>query len=543
MTDAVNGNMRLDRRLPRLTPSRIRYEDGEGNEYPGGPASLLARKFEETNSGPDEDMYDDYARRTLMDRTADTTLLAHEDTRGAVNKNKGILQHHYYGHRGCEDVDRPELFLGFAGPDNHDPRGINVDPDMRKYRSQAEARNRFIRLTPDDSAFITGGGRSQGQLRADQQTLRRWARDRLKVFDRQMDGRREGLRRTAMQQESSVSKSVVVQGYGDLIRDYALNPQRRANLICRQAIRNSRAWREGTADQDFAIAKYSQTCRRAKTSEKFQRVLGAQNADDTIWSDADSTIQFKTMGMLMSTIIAARKNRSAVIAGSDRDYSDATDSQARRSTPAHKDLEAVMYAIINSGDFGTSDTTRTGKNVAPQERQHLARVTVANHLTPAQHYLNAEIIYKSLRQGGDLSKIQQQVLGDATQTQTTEDVRIAAKSARMRMVSGAKLQTDDDTDKGDAPSAVISYKGLKPSKKPTADATRIIADGAAGESDNTQARRTNTTNYRTTNADDVDHMTQLYDNTSKERHGGRLGTKYTFRQMDRDGQRELSELS
>lgn len=534
---------RLDRTAARVTPSRIRYEDSDALEYGNGPDALLERKFEETNSGSDENAYDNYARVTLMDRTADTTTFAHEETRNAINRPSAALQLRYYGHRGCEDVERPELFLGMHGPEQHDPRGINVDPDMRKFVAQNEARNRFVRFTPDDSAFVTGGGRSQGQLMADQQTLQRWTRDRLKVFERQMDGRREGMRRTQAQTQSVIGKTVTVQAYGDLIADYALNPQRRANLICRQAIRNSRAWRDGTADQDFEIARYTQICRRAGGKQTFRRVLEARGADDTVWDDADSTIPFKTMGILMANLIAARKGRSDVIAASDRDYGDAVDVQIRKTAPLTRDLEAIMYAVATGAAFGASDETSRGKTPGQQQAAHLARVADASsHMTPAHHVLNAEIIYKSLRQGGDLSKIQQQVVGDGKATETTEDVVTAAKSVRRRLATGAKLSTAQDTDRNDAVTTVMSYKSLKPSK--TAPVMRTDSDATKTESDAGQARRTPGGNYRTTNAADVQHGMMFLDNTAKERRVGPMGTKYTFSKMDRDGDdMTLSELS
>ncbi len=535
-----SNETRLNRSIPRVTPSRIRYEDSDGMEYGNGPDDLLTRaKYEETNAGPDEDLYDNYARGTLTDWGPDTAQLAHEESRGAVNRSKGLLQHHYYGHRGCEDVDRPELFLGFAGPENADPRGINVDPDMRVFRAQSEARNRFIRLTPDDSAFVTGGGRSQGQLQADQQTLQRFVRDRLRVFDRQMDGRREGMRRTQAQTQSVAKYVEQVQGYGDLIRDYALNPQRRANLICRQAIRDSKAWREGTADQDFQFARYTQICKSGRTKDTFQRVLETRNADDTAWEDGDLSVPYKAMGMLMAAIIASNRKRAGAVADSDRDYGDHTATVARKTVSQSRDLEALMYAIVAGGEFAATDDTRVGKTATPQERQHLARTQQTNHLTPAHHYLNAEIVYKSMRQGDDLSKIQQKVIGDG-KTLQTEDTTSVGKSARMQRVTGAKLHTDEDTDRAEDNRAVYSYKGLKPSKG-VSKVAGVDGDASAAESDATQARQTSKTEYRVTNKGDVEHMTMMLNNTSKERRSGPLGSKYTMRQIDRDG--ALSELS
>lgn len=499
------------------------------------------RKFEETNTGPDEELFDDFARHTLMDRTADTAKFEHEQARGSLSRTNGILQLRNYGHRGCADVERPEMFLGFAGPEERDPRGTSVDPDMRKYKAQADARTRFIRFTPDSSDFVTSGARSEGKLQQDQQTLLRITRNRLKVFSRQLDGRREGMRRDTYRSVSNVKKQIYVQGYGDFIRDYAMNPQRRANILCKAMIRDSKAWREGTSDQDYAVAKYTQLCRRAKRKDTFLRVLGAKNNDDTVWSDQDSNVPMKTMGMLMASIVNSKKQVHANMGKSDRDYAEQRAAQDRRTAPLKRDLELIMYMVSGDSDFNAGDGSISYTAKAPETQEHLARLVVMNHLIPAHQYLNAELIYRSLKQNRDFNAIRTQVSTEVNVPEVHDQMAKNGKRRGRRVVTGSNLNTADDTDKTES-RATFSYRAAV--NKRTGHVMNDMNWHPFGaESDSPAARKLNTQQYRVSSTADVAQNTQFNDNTSKDRRTGAMGTKYTMRQVDRDSDTALSDMT
>lgn len=530
----------FDRSLPRQRQGNVRYRVGVGENYGNLPIADLGRKFEETNMGPDEDLFDNFARTTLMDHTADKAKFEHEQARGAVNRRSGVIQLRYQGHRGCADVERPEMFLGMAGPEERDPRGSNVDPDIRKLREQAAARNRFIRFTPDHSDFTTSGERSRGKIAQDQQTMFRMARDRLKVFSKQHDGRREGLRRT-YQNASNVKKQIHVQSYGDLIRDYGLNPQRRANLLCRAMIRDSKAWREGTSDQDYHVAKYTQICRRAKRKDTYQRVLGAKDNDDTVWTDGDSNVPLKSMGLLMSSIINAKKTAHHNVGGSDRDYAEAMSTIMRKTAPLKKDLELIMYMVSGEGKFAEHDDSIAYTTKAPDQQEHLARIVMLNHLTPAHHYLNAEVIYKTLKESGDFRAIRDKVVIDPQHSRVSDKLSLISKSKDRRTAAVTEMRTVEETDRGESRNtfnyrAAVNKRGDNVLRN--TDTHRFGA-----ESDDSAARKASTTQYRVTDTADVAQNMEFNDNTSKDRRTGGMGTKYTVRQIERDGAEVMADLS
>lgn len=490
------------------------------------PSSMLAEKFEETDLGPDEDAYDMHVRREICDWTGDRNLMEHERSRGGVNARKGLLELRTNGHRGTADVETPEIFLGFGGPEDRDPRGINVDPDMKEMVRQQNARMRFVRFTPDHSDDTTGGGRSEGQVMADNQRLFRIKRDRLKVFDRQIDGRREGLRRT-YKHKSDVAKQVLVQSYGDFIKDYALNPQRRANIISNSIIRDSKLWRSETADADMGIARYSQICRRGGVKSSSQNRVTAATTDAN-FKDADKSKNYRAVGLLLANIVRGKKTLHS---SGDIDMYSSEDVRVRKSAPAARDLAAVLRAMVNDADLEDGHNTVTRRAAAGRTTAVVMRDTVQNHIEPAHFALNAEIIYRSVKPGGDTRKVSGLVITDPA-TFSVSDTSAITKSASRFTASGRKLGTCNDDDRTESDNTV-SYKNLLKQRRHRRENASTDAD--AGESDNSQVRRELNKVHKSVNPQMHSQDIKFKDTPVGERLGGGLGTKYTMREISRDG--------
>lgn len=520
----------MDYNLAKVRPGEMSLSLDTAMNYGQMPHSLLVSKFEETDIGEDENVYDDYARGILVDKRPDQNKFEHEEARGGVNRSSGRLQLQYYGHRGNVDGPyHPEMFLGEAGPESRDPRGSNVDPDMKQLRAQEQSRMRFIRWDKDSSEQITGGGRSESKAMEDQQTIFKVVRDRLKVFDRMIDGRTEGVR-TTYKHKSSIPKQALIQSYGDYIKDYAHNPQRRANIICKQILRDTKQFRDETADADFEIAKYSQLCRRAQTRSTHNSVATADH--DGKFTDADSTKQFKTCGILMANIIKGKRQGLSNVKESDADFAEVRESVARKTEPIARDLMLVLRAMNQDSSAGESDITMTVKTAAPTILEHLSRQVVYNHVAPAHHYLNAEVIYRSIKPGADTRKVKDKVITDASSPHIRDTNTSIHKSAKMKIVSGRKLKTTEDAEKFESTSTV-SYKKVLAQN---GDRRLRITSGEdyAKESDNTQNRKRNHKNYRIVGKNDHETGITFSDNTSKERLTGGLGGKYMTRFIDRD---------
>jgi len=523
--------MNYDIGTTTVVPTPI-YSDHSTLWYGEMPNNLLSAKFEETNIDGEEELYDDFSRKTLSDFRADPPAFAHEETRTSRTASSyGKLQMQYNGHRGVEEINyRPEHFDGFLGPEDQDPRGANVDPDMKKLREQEQARMRFIRFTADASNQTTGGGRSEGQLLADQQRLFHTVKSKLKVFDRQLDGRREGLTREYAH-KSSVPKQILVQSYGDYIKDYSLNPQRRAGIICKQIMRDTRAWREETTDTDFCTAKYGQSRRRVNATTH-NPVKGAADSASAEFGQAETTLQFKTVGILMANIIHGKRQGIEIARAGNMDMAESKLTVERKTAPFIRDLSQVLQSVTIGHQFGIQDDTRVGKTAAPVQLGHLSRTAVYNHSTPAHHALNAEIIYKSVSEGLDTRRIKDLVTTDTNILAVRDLTTRIGKTGNMLALSGRKLNTTQDADKTES-FHTVNYKTQK-----AANGDRRIRltaeDAQRGESDNTMEFKRNHTTTRITNSNDLLQTQSFGDNASKDRHGGLLGSKYMTRFIERD---------
>mgnify|MGYP003418271010 CR=1 FL=1 len=510
------------------------YHHTDAMNYGSMPHGMLAAKFEETDL-PSEDVYNNYSRNLLTDHTPDTNMMAYEEPHGSTDKQAGFLNFRYNGSctRGSvyDDPYRPEYFDGFAGGDDRDPRGINVDPDMRELTKQEQARMRFIRLTPDGSDQVTGGGLSEAQVMANQQKVFRTVRGKLKVFDRQLDGRREGLRRVYGYKSQYSNVQGNISSYGDAITDAALTPQKRANKICQQVLRNSTAWREETADANFAIAQYGQFGRKRKCATTYNTVADAINGADGDFSDADASKCYKTAGILMQTIVNNKRNG---MAAGDADHGQSTESVARKSAALTRDLIAVTKQATVDGKFATSDTHVQGKTASPQRRAHGVRRVVSNHLTPAHHYLNAEIMYKSVREGRDLRATHGKIITDASAPSVRDVSSIVVKSARRELRSGAKLGIDNKhADLGDS-RRTASYKHVKQCNGDRR--SRMTSeDGYIGVGDTSQVRRPGVWNSRIQHPNDTVYMRDFGPDDTDRLRVAPLGSKKVRAHMDTDG--------
>lgn len=503
----------------------------------GIPESMIMAKYEETDIDETDDNYTDYVRGEIVDYRSDKSLFEHEESRGGVNKNSGRLQAQYYGHRGNVDlaeIYRPEIFDGFMGPEDRDPRGINTDPDMKLMRKQHEARSRFIRFTPDADLATTGGNRSTTQMMRDQQQMNAMAKTRLKVFSRELLGRDNALS-APHSHKSRIPKQLVAKCYGDGLEGEDIGKQRKATIIAREIMRNTQTWRDETNDRDFACARYTHVRKGCK--QRGTDILTGVSDQRSTERVEDSSICFKTAGLLMSNIIDGK--RKLMDANStDADFDKSQDTISRKLAPFVRDLTAVVQGTTQEVRYGNSDETQSGKYLTPQMiNNHLGS---ASHSTPSHHLINAEVIYRTVKPGADRSKIQGKIVSDVRAVYVT-DITQRGKSAKNMLVVGAKQHTTEDADR-DESRYTCAYKGRSGAND---RANRYNAQMMKHyDSDNTQRRATNHVLQKVESQELTLAGMSYGDNHYKERLGGSIGSKYMVGKDVRDERRDdMSEMN
>ncbi len=501
----------------RIVPGDRSYDINIGMRYGDMPDELLISRYDETDAGC-ENTYDDFVRDEIRDFTPDKPLFEYEEPRtGGANRAYGRLELIHYGHRGKADTPYvPERFDGFAGVEDRDPRGTATDPDLKELRKQQEARMRFIRWDKDDSPFTTSGGISETQMMAAKQDAYRRAKSLLKTFDRSIDGRREGMRR-AYSIESKIPKQIVVQSYGDSIKDAALTPTRRVNILCKEIIRGSRDWSRECADADFAFAQYASN-RRGKKLERGRAGEG-QHADAE-WRKEESASTYKAMGLLMSNItVCARAGRH------DADLGDQSAQVARTIAPFARDINEILKAIKSESDFAESDRGVTVRGARLVRRA--AATSLFTSDAESVTVYNATAIYKAA-QRGDISQAARKIITDIHEPAFAA---ARAQKAARRHVGRSGDGAAEDGERGVPALRTYVYKSRQ-QEQSRRDGQRI--DQTAAESDNSHIRSGAGAPARGPDiADSVDNLA-YGENDGAARHGGRVGKKYNWSGSSRD---------
>jgi hypothetical protein len=521
--------------IDKLTvPTQIEYTVDENRQYGQLPMEMLMTKFEETDMGDEEGSYDDYARNVLTNWGPDTNFLAHEEPRGGVEARGGLLNLRYYGHRGVADNPyHPEVFIGFQGPEDWDPRGTADEPDMKKIPEQWASRMRFVRFSPDGCEQITGGSRNEWKVQIDNQSVFKWIRDRMKWFSTQKDGRREGIRRL-LPPKPDVKKVVVVRGYGDYIKDFALNPQRRSVLISDNIIRNSQEYRANCRDQDDTVMLYGESGRKRRHNTVAKGGAAIRDiSNDGKFSQQEVSKCYKAVGLLLSELVRGKSQEIAMAKSGDTEHAESTASMAQKSAKIVNDLSIILRSITADNAWGNSEITKMMKSATPKEVEHMARLITFNHLLPANHYFNAELMYKSVIPGADKESIRREVISDSTVPDVRDTQTIVSKMARMRALdprAGKNGLSEVNTES-------TSTHNYKHAKAYLDDKQRQNTSGEnfKAESRNTQARKQNHENYQIVNKNAHVQGMAFHDNQYMEHGAAKIGSKYVMRDMDRDG--------
>jgi hypothetical protein len=513
-----------------VVPTQIEYTVDENRQYGQLPMEMLTTKFEETDMGDEEASYDDYARNVLTNWGPDTNFRTDEEPRGGVEARGGLLNLRYYGHRGVADNPyHPEVFIGFQGPEDWDPRGTADEPDMKKIPEQWGARMRFQRFSPDGCEQITGGLRNEWKVQIDNQSVFKWVRDRMKWFSTQKDGRREGMRRL-LPPKPDVKKVVVVRGYGDYITDYALTPQKRSVVISDNIIRNSQEYRANCRDQDDTVMLYGESGRKRKRQVTANALRDTSR--DGKFSQQEVSKCYKAVGMLLSELVRGKNQTLMMAKSGDTEHAESTAQIAQKHAKIVNDLSIILRSITADNAWGNSDIALMMKSATPREVEHMARLITFNHLLPANHYFNAELMYKSVLPGADKEAIRREVISDSAAPDVRDTQTIVSKMARMRALdprAGKNGLSEVNTESSNTHNYKHARAHLDDKRRQNTSGENFKA-----ESRNTQNRKQNHENYQIVNKNTHVQGMAFSDNQYAERHGGPIGSKYLMREMDRD---------
>lgn len=498
-----------------VSPDETSVNPNVAFNYGPMPYDMLLQKFEETDLGPDEDAYDNFARTTLSDWRPDAPTTAADEPRGRVNSSAGMLQNRYYGHRGDADMpNHSEIFQDFVGSEWADPRGYAIDPDSKEIVKQGAARMRFVRFTPDNCEQITGGRLSENQeIELRQDTFRR-SRDLLKVFDYQMDGRREGMRK-GWKHVGAINTTDGMNRRDDIVPAETFTP-RGYNIVIDSIIRDTRAFRESTTDQCFEVQKYTGNG-RARRRHGDTHVGTLVEGDPKFGAEGNAVAYRATqaVGALMAGIVALNNQAQ------DMNYGASTDSVARRREKFISDISLILKEQNAEADWGRANGGRTVKTAAPGAESVSGWESCPNHLLPISHYVTATKMYKSVREGNPAEM--RRAIGEGLRdgkAAAPEKGWTAGMNARPKL-GPAPAAAPTNVDIVDATTMTHNYRNGRPGMLPRG---AISGEGFAAESDLTLFGR-NAGRAEPIAPDAIIDGSQFGVNDKAERHGAPMGKK------------------
>jgi hypothetical protein len=516
---------------PKPTPIRF---GGAALPYGEMPNDALVSKYEETidyNDGEDE--YDNYARGTLKDQAPEPVSMEQDLPRRNYN-SKGFLNLLHRGGRGLENApNHSEMFLELT---ENEPRGVNIDPDMRKLVDQEKARMRFVRFGNDaDNSISEGRWDDKKAFRMARYLTHKAAKARAMIFSTSLDGRREGMRRDYYKHKSNVNKveedlnkfRPSSQTFTDYITDEALSPQRKTTIISNTIIRNTKEYHRFTTDHEFKVGAYGEDARRRRSLYSTESVVPlasceTKNPDTECIEGEDPSKAYKAAGILMGALVEQKFH-------TERDTKSAhvyDEGASKRKTMAlMQDLSKVMYEIITHDDtfVGSRNTLTGAKTAAPVQAGHLLDTQETQHTKPANMLHNAELIYKSMKQSADMDEIRSKVITDDSKEAQREDMTTFGKAGTRTTKTGVRNAVVE-VDGKSLTTATYKTSGRRIGNDDTKLMVRTT-ELFAGKSDTSQIRRPNHAEYRTTIAEDLDgeYDVQFHNNLSKERYTAPMG--------------------
>jgi hypothetical protein len=497
------------------TPMRLDVDENIGMAYGVMPPELLTQKFEVTDGidpikyeddGTEAafDTYREFARNNLIDWGSDPTSFEHEQKRTTTQAG-GHLNIRYGGHRGVVDgPDHGEMFLGFAGGDAHDPRGINVDPDMKQYRKQAEARTKYHRFTKDHVDNTTSGSRNQAKVRDDNQAVIRGVRSRMKVFSRSLEGGMAGRALVANSTTpSNVGKCNTDNRRGENMGDGVLA---RANT--KHVTSDEQAPRSLTQHQ-FSTVDYSQMRRRNNKSDN-SKIIGKSEVD--IKSDAIATQAIKSVAQTMQQMVVQRSTVVSVDGKSHETYT--------QKTVLPTQLEHQLRLITNNTTFGGHTTNTNSTSAAPTR--------IKRHETTNQHDLVAfadAISRKHAAAKSSPTNLREEIIATGVTFSDHNETKNGKVAKQIRIKRGDTTGQQDDVD------GVVSVAMKKPIVY-TKKRAETLTTSEFAYSDNTQSRKI--ANPTIIGPGDVKIDRNFANNGSIERRRAAPGTRITNHNIIRE---------
>jgi len=389
------------------------------------------------------------------------------------------------------------------------------------------ARDRFTRFDKDSSEHVTSGARSETQVIKDIRKGNEWAKRRLKIFDRSIDGRTPVSYRV-FKHKSAAENAINTRSRS--LADETANFQKRASHADFDTWR-SVGYLNETCQNDFAVAKYSD-CRKSMGKPTDDSHLRYAETD-TDFSKAIAVKNRRVAVNLMKDLIQQKHAIDRSIADGDINYSTSAQSVAAKSAQTKRDLIAIMNNIVSDQQLGVSAGTPSRSTARRQYKRQGADTEISHEIARER----AQAIFKSLKPGATMEAMREVVaeVNEPTWTPLT-----AAKSMSTKVAGVGPANAEFTMDSNNT----VNYKN----KLAPGELERVR--NFAGEEFKKESMNTAMYSVNHKNVAHAEKNTAMdlrfYDtrNGNYDKGGTRMGSKYTMRNVAREeSANELDEIT
>ena len=168
---------------------------GSGSDM---PINSYLKKIEQTCMYESPDMVDTFHRNTLKDMRPCKDFFESDQPRGGRDSNGKLIGNNIstkflnFRDSGFMSAQGAEPFLPDGTFLDHvflekDPRGVALEPNMRKHVEQQYARKSFINFKPDNNDTVTESGIAPSQMVFNIRSGQKIIKDYMKIFDTSWD--------------------------------------------------------------------------------------------------------------------------------------------------------------------------------------------------------------------------------------------------------------------------------------------------------------------------------------------------------------------
>jgi hypothetical protein len=439
--------------------------DLRGLTVGGIPEDAYLSKIKVSTIYEDPNQLENHFRSTLKDTRPDAPTLASDEIRSSGDAGGGFQSASFLNllHTGARsDVD-PYLpdgtFLDFEFADR-DSRGSALEPDMRKYRLQEEARGAFIKKHNDEDLSIPESAINPQRMAQIQRAGMYDFKSRYKNFDESRVGWHNGGTGVTSQRGYRGNPSHLLQRDGVVLDLGDATVGNRVDAVSKLSNDFTIAARHSTPDHRFKVSRFV----GVKASVPLSKVDVSNNrnstfGDQTLGTGIEGLAMNKSLAGLIIDLQGQKQYKHDFAKGAN--YNDSMQDQARKRALQPDDLIKLMFIGVDGSAVQAANVKFEGMHVRRYANRKPAELAQIRGNVQINHK-----ILESMQQSNHMSKERRtKDLRDQVQSNVVYQFFEESKNRKGGAMTKAGVRLAETSGVSTESLTTKNYEGIKPRKE------------------------------------------------------------------------------